>query len=934
MKMRKITLMGAPWILLATAALGGGCSGDDSKPPTPEPLAPFTLADVEPEEHAATFTVNIDNSAPELDGEGRQPLGTPVQVTGGGEGLGLRVFAKHPPARPGYLWLEIFVENQAQLALRGVKLEIGKVTGASGFVDVTNTPLSTTPSPGPVLVGGVAPEGLSRAAISLPEASGDVQFEVTVRGTTTSRLARSSAPIASTPDGAEVWSVFTDSNIVGVIATATNARVAQVAVPGAPSSIAISPDGAHVLVTSHLGNTVTVVDRTKRKIIQTLGAAEGIGREPQHIVIAADGTHAFISHYVDDKIVRLLRRGDRYEADGSVAVGRRPAGLSVSPDGKTVLVAHALPRGTIRKNEAWVSVIDGVSMKLARDVGAPDNFNEDRVKCLADVFGVQPSRLTMEGVATALAGVFLSPSGATGWVPGMRISPGPVLEIGSNPQDLGPFTSGAKGRFSPAFLFMFDARDQNAVEAMRSPGVLDIPNVNLDYVKCIDAELDIEFTTATTLDANRQVNAGVANPNGNAGLSEQGRMDFVAFSRGARRMFGLSSLADELLVYDAATLHPVTRKHMLLSGANPHGMAMSPDGKRAYVAYRNSTYVSVLDTSAYADVLPEPGYVPFQFSKLPELGSAQSPITSLWLVRNVATVPELPSIKEIGQVPLVDADPLAQVDRLGRILFYSSSPVKYPQITTSRQAACATCHPGGGSDGSGWATVEGERRTMSLRGGVAGRGWLHASGTHRGIKEFVDSVVKQRLGGAPDAETVDALAKYVAFGIEKLQAPTVDAALAAQGEKVFATKCSTCHQGETFSSGAPDPNDPLGGGLASGPALYNVGTKTTSAGMLFGNFFESIFPASQAQMLKLIRGDRDLAPGDPLQLLLDFEPRPQRTAGELKAPSLVGVWDQVVFFHDGRFDKIEDAVHYLNDHLKLALSAEDERAVVEYLKTL
>lgn len=59
--------------------------------------------------------------------------------------------------------------------------------------------------------------------------------------------------------------------------------------------------------------------------------------------------------------------------------------------------------------------------------------------------------------------------------------------------------------------------------------------------------------------------------------------------------------------------------------------------------------------------------------------------------------------------------------------------------------------------------------------------------------------------------------------------------------------------------------------------------------MLFGNFFESIFPQSQSEMLKLLRGDRDLGPSDPLQPILDFEPRPDRKAGELKAPSLVGV---------------------------------------------
>lgn len=87
-------------------------------------------------------------------------------------------------------------------------------------------------------------------------------------------------------------------------------------------------------------------------------------------------------------------------------------------------------------------------------------------------------------------------------------------------------------------------------------------------------------------------------------------------------------------------------------------------------------------------------------------------------------------------------------------------------------------------------------------------------------------------------------------------------------------------------------------------------------------------------MLELMRGDRDLGPDDPLQPLLDFEPRPARLAGQLKAPSLVGVWDQVVFFHDGRFDKLEDAVAYLDQTLALGMSEEDRRAVVEYLKTL
>jgi len=934
MKMRNIAVMCLPWMLLATAGVFGGCENDPNKPNTPEPLAAFVFPDIESEKRNASFTITVDTTVAELDGEDRQPLASPVLVTGGDANLGLRVFAKRPPARPGEIWLEIFVENKTTLALRDVDLALTKVAGATAAVDVTNAPLSTTPLANAIRVGGVSSEGLSRVAIVLTEPMASVQIDVTVEGTTTAREAKNSAPIAMSPDGAEVWSVFTDSNLVGVVDTATDKRVAQVEVPGGPASIAISPDGAHVLVASHLGNTVTVIDRLSRQVIQTLGVQEGLGKEPQHIVIAADGTHAFVSHYVDDKVVRLLRRGNRYEIDGSVAVGRRPAGLSVSPDGAQVFVAHYLPRGRIRKNAAWVSIIDAVTMKVAQDVELHDNFNEDRAKCLADVFGVNPVRVTMEGVATALAGVFLHPSGSTGLVPGMRVSPVPVMEFGPNHQDLGAFTNGPRGRFSPAFFFFLDSRVPSNVDLLKAHGMLDIPNVNLDLAKCVDFELDIEFTWATDLDADHQINPGVANPNGNAGLSEHGRMDFVAFTRGARRLLGLSSLSDEIAVYDAATLHPVTRKHFMLSGANPYGMVISSDSKRAYVAYRNSPYVSVLDTSAYANELPEPSYVPFKLAQIPDLGASQAVTTSRWLVRTITNVPQLPALQEVAQVPLVDADPLPESDRRGRILFQSSSPIKYPALSASRQAACATCHPGGGSDGSGWATVEGERRTMSLRGGVAGRGWLHASATHQDTMDFATTIVEQRLGGTPDAMTSDTLAKYVAFGIPKLQGPTVDEALAAEGKKIFAAKCSGCHSGAKFDSGAADPNHPLGGGMASGPLLYDVGTKTDAAGMLFGNFFESIFPPAQGEFLKLVRGDRDLGAGDPLQTMLDFEQRPDRLAGQFKAPSLVGVWDQVVFFHDGRFDNLEDVVGYLNKQLEMNMTADDQKAVVEYLKTL
>ena len=206
--------------------------------------------------------------------------------------------------------------------------------------------------------------------------------------------------------------------------------------------------------------------------------------------------------------------------------------------------------------------------------------------------------------------------------------------------------------------------------------------------------------------------------------------------------------------------------------------------------------------------------------------------------------------------------------------------------------------------------------------------WLGAAGCTRWVPtptpgSSVDTIVRERLGGISAASDSAALARYVAFGIPRLQSPRVDTALAAQGQKVFAAKCAGCHQGMQMTSGNPDASSPLGGGAASGPMLYDVGTATDDAHVILGTFFESLFPPLEAKLFKALRGDRDLGPGDFVQTTLDFRPRPARERSEFKAPSLVGVWDNAIFFHDGRYDSLDGAVQHLDETLSLGLSKED-----------
>ena len=173
------------------------------------------------------------------------------------------------------------------------------------------------------------------------------------------------------------------------------------------------------------------------------------------------------------------------------------------------------------------------------------------------------------------------------------------------------------------------------------------------------------------------------------------------------------------------------------------------DGATGYVLYDNSLFLSVIDTSAYAKekALSRPAYTPFWISRKLVPQSSASLVSYGRVTRDVRDVPELPPLSETRQITLLDEDPLDAQVRRGRILFSSSNPDKFPQLTAHREGGCSICHGDGHNDGSMWVMIDGERRTISLRGGVGGRGWLKAKATNRNAREVADGLSRELLGG-------------------------------------------------------------------------------------------------------------------------------------------------------------------------------------------
>jgi hypothetical protein len=211
----------------------------------------------------------------------------------------------------------------------------------------------------------------------------------------------------------------------------------------------------------------------------------------------------------------------------------------------------------------------------------------------------------------------------------------------------------------------------------------------------------------------------------------------------------------------------------------------------------------------------------------------------------------------------------------GRYLFHTS---RDPRL--SFQRACASCHPDGRADGLSWSSPDGLRQTPMLAGrldGTAPYGW---NGEHATLDAHIEATVL-RLGGdgihvrelATDRADMAALIAYV----RSIPAPAPneasgDGPTVTRGAGIFADVCGSCHAGGR--------SDQLAHGI----------------------------PVSS--------GEHALA--------------------KIDTPSLARVSGSGPYFHDGRYESLEDVVSATDGAMFDAgtLSDADKPALLAYLRTL
>jgi YVTN family beta-propeller protein len=390
------------------------------------------------------------------------------------------------------------------------------------------------------------------------------------------------------------------------------------------SPIAFTPDGATLLVVNPDSNSLTLVATVSRSVL----AEVPVGVDPRSVAVSPDGSRAYVANQGTDSLSVVDIAARAVIAD--VAVGDRPVGVAVSPNGRFVAVAE---------------------------------LGVDRVRLLD---AATLSTLSVAAVADRPHGLAFTPNGQvllvthllSGDVTLLPARPFAVylplvLRTSSGLRDAYSLSS-ATTRASPAIIPTWPnvaPASSVLVNAAGTRAYLPQTMANgLGFNTSFDTTVFPKVSVLNLETNSHQTSEHVSLPETDRPV---GLPWDLALAKGDTEMWVVNSASNDVSVIDISAPTYPARVANIPVGDNPRGIALAPDGNRAYVNNILAGTVSVIDTSSYT-------------------------------VTDVITVTTLP---------------LPPVLLHGKRLFFSSAR---PDLAQAAWISCNTCHVEGEHDGRTW----------------------------------------------------------------------------------------------------------------------------------------------------------------------------------------------------------------------------------------
>ncbi|WP_426749341.1 c-type cytochrome [Myxococcus sp. Y35] len=589
---------------------------------------------------------------------------------------------------------------------------------------------------------------------------------------------QASGSVALSRDDAFLYVVDSDNGVLAVVDTARREKVGEVKVGLLPERVAVGPDDT-IYVSNRGARSVSVIRRGD----WNEAARIAVGVEPVGLVVAPSGDTLYV---VNSTSLETTRYGTLMAVDTrslavrwELPVGEEPRGIALAQGGKRALVTRFRQGDLVS-----VDLTDADRPRVVRektDLYARANLGVD---VMAPPSGLEPLPPS-SGVAPrfhprSMTSIAVTPDGERAlatltWAREDPLSPGGTPNTppgGSLYGGGGPCNTG--GVVAPG-LATFDtetgAPRVDDLDQCRPP-----PDLPPDFPPSTIISPELTHPIQGPV-------AAVVDPTGLWAFVVNRETDNVAIIPTGRRS------GSDLDASMGSTVRQLVRV-----GSGPTGIAMTRDGRRAYVYNAFDHTVTTLVSDGSSDTA------------------------------NVRT--------EGAPLPIA-GDTLAPQEVAGRKLFFSALDSR--MASTSVGASCASCHPDGREDGHVWGFPDGPRQTPSLAGrAMTQTSPFHWSGEFSTMRDFLDATVRERMGGTVlDGVMVAQLSDF----IDVLPAPDnphkreVLTEAQARGAEVFRkAACDACHEGAHFTNNAQADVGTFvtSGPLQDDPAVRKQGLNTPS----------------------------------------------------------------------------------------------------------
>lgn len=551
-----------------------------------------------------------------------------------------------------------------------------------------------------------------------------------------------SGSVALSRDDAFLYVVDADTGVLAVVETARGEKVGEVKVGAGPERVVVGPDDT-VYVANRGERSVSVIRRGD----WSEAARVAVGVEPMGLAVSPKGDTLYVvnSTALDSTTYGTLMAVDTrsLEVRWELPVGEEPRGIALVDGGRRALVS------LFRHSDlVTVDLADAHQPRMQRegtDLYARANLQDTFTS--EEPFPFPTSTVSFR--PRGMADVVVSPDGRQAYSPTLWAREDPLTNPGSGGGGGGSLYGGGgpcntAGVVAPGIV-TFNTEDG-------SPRVDDLDRCRPPPSE----EPDFPPSTIVSPESSHPIQgpvAAVVDPSGLWLFVVNRETDNVAILPTNRREGA-----------DLVNVNGSTVRQLVRVGSGPSGIALTRDGRKAYVynAFDHTVTTLVNDASG-----------------------------------NVANV------RAEGSPLRVVGDVLAPQEVAGRKLFYSALDSRMTSAGVA--ASCATCHLDGRDDGHVWGFPDGPRQTPSLAGRkVTETGPFHWSGEFPTMRDFLDATVRGRMGGtALDGVMVAQLSAFIDV-IPTPDNPYKRAALTeaqARGEQVFKkAACNSCHEGAHFTN--------------------------------------------------------------------------------------------------------------------------------------